>query len=75
MNAANVKLSMRDKWNKLPYDADGDPCFKNLTDGEDCIQGVFTDDEIVILVNRALYAMKYNRETHANRRKKTEETE
>lgn len=80
-NERYVKISMRDRWGKVPLDESGDPAFallgrepKEETDAPfifvPTIRDVFTDEEIVHLVNRALYVMKYQKETHANRRRK-----
>jgi hypothetical protein len=86
-NERYVKITMRDRWDQVPYDDNGDPAFIELGDypqksvGADLfptvrkkIRDVFSDEEIVHLVNRALYVMKYQRETHANRRQSKKET-
>jgi hypothetical protein len=76
-NERYVKISMRDRWDKIPYDNNGDPAFENLFPRSDvkddvAVASVFTYEEIVHLVNKALYTMKYQRETHANRRRNKE---
>lgn len=80
-NERYVKISMRDRWEKIPYDSNGDPAFTALSpegyimSDVPYITELFNHEEIVNLVNKALYVMKYQRETHANRRKaKKEET-
>lgn len=77
-NERYVKVSMKDRWEIIPYDNKGDPKFLLLEPSDYTgeyeailtIRQVFTDEEIVNLVNRALYVMKYQKETHANRRRK-----
>jgi hypothetical protein len=80
-NERYVKISMRDRWEQVPLDTNGDPAFEVLTYAlsgiprgvKPSIVDVFSETEIVNLVNRALYGMKYQRETHANRRRKSKE--
>lgn len=78
-NERYVKISMRDRWERVPYDESGDPAFAWLNCNDEgfpdtslpptvSIEDIFSTQEIVHLVNRALYAMKYQKETHANRR-------
>lgn len=71
-NERYVKISMRDRWDKVPYDKNGDPAFEELFvsfNEKTAVSEVFTNEEIVHLVNRALYVMKYQRETHERRRR------
>lgn len=77
-NERYVKISMKDRWDDIPYDANGDPAFEVLTYAlsgvprgvKPSVIDVFSETEIVRLVNKALYVLKYQRETHANRRRK-----
>lgn len=48
-------------WEAVPTNAIGNPDFQRFED----IAKVFNEEQIVALVNRALYAMNYQRETHA----------
>jgi hypothetical protein len=52
---------LRGKWPSIPLDDDGDPAFGTLKD----VQAVFSDDDICLMCNRALYQAKYMREHHA----------
>jgi len=65
MNATNgngnVNIVMNGR--NIPKNLAGDPCFKALED----IQEVFTEQEIVALVNRALYHKEYMRVHHQKR--------
>lgn len=70
------RFSLKDKWSKIPLDKDGNPRFEDLGWREDgkaiehaplSVCEVFTDEEIVVLVNRELYREKYMVETHRNK--------
>lgn len=77
-NERYIKLPMRERWDKIPLDRNGDPAFEVLTyalsgtarSEKPSVYDVFSEEEIVHLVNKALYGMKYQRETHAARRAK-----
>jgi hypothetical protein len=77
-NERYIKLPMRERWHLVPLDRNGDPAFQTLgvmgalgdKRDEFAVMSVFTPAEIVHLVNKALYGMKYQRETHAARRAK-----
>lgn len=58
MNRKNVTLDMRTRWERVPLDRQGDPHFRSL----EVARALFSDNELVILVNRALYQMKYLKE-------------
>jgi hypothetical protein len=63
---------MKDRWSKVPLDKDGDPAFEELFvsyNEKPSVTQLFTNEEIVHLVNRALYVMNYQRETHARKRR------
>lgn len=71
-NERYVKISMKDRWALVPYDAQGDPAFEELFvsfNEKPSVTQIFTNEEITHLVNRALYVMKYQRETHERRRR------
>jgi hypothetical protein len=57
------KVSLRDKWEKIPVTKEGDPNFTSTKE----LLTVFTREEIVVMVNRWLYAQKYQREHHAKK--------
>lgn len=48
------------KGRAIPRNEGGDPCFKNL----DLMLDVFTPEEVVELVNRALYQLEYQHHAH-----------
>jgi len=64
---------------EIPRNSQGDPAFSNLgrvpkeeSEGPvlnepPTVRCVFTDDQIVALVNRALYQMEYSRKIHRER--------
>jgi hypothetical protein len=55
-----MRLNLRDKWRQIPLDEKGDPCFGDLP----AVNAVFTSEEVVEMVNRQLYAQKYQQESH-----------
>lgn len=67
----NKRLEMRHKWPKVPLSKEGDPAFETLDD----LKRVFDEREIVMLANRALYALKYQREHHKMRYQARKEQE
>jgi hypothetical protein len=74
-----MKISIKDK--VIPRNKDGDPAFTRLeVDNSEVsdpptLMNVFTDGEIVELVNRALYQLEYQARSHADRRQKQLELE
>lgn len=56
---------------ELPRNKQGDPSFTTLEE----LRKMFTDSEIVELVNRALYSLEYQRTAHRNRGRKIREEE
>ncbi len=61
---------------KIPLNAAGDPAFKVLSTQDDltsnkqnpdAVLAVFTPEQVVYLVNKQLYALAYQRETHKQR--------
>jgi hypothetical protein len=56
----NTTLSMKNRWHLLERTEGGDPFVATLK----AARTLFSEDEIVVLINRALYAMNYQRETH-----------
>lgn len=68
----------------IPRNEKGDPTFRSLTwgrltqpanDERPSVLEVFTEPEVVELVNRALYQMEYQRESHRKRGKVKREQE
>lgn len=62
-----VVINLKAKEGLIPRNDDGDPQFLQLwqtTDGQGGVLNVFTDAEVVALVNRALYQMEYQRNSH-----------
>lgn len=55
----NIKLVGRN----IPRNTGGDPDFPTLT----AVRSVFTDEEIVCLVNRCLYQLEYQQRAHLKR--------
>ena len=57
----------------IPRNSKGDPAFTRLICYEkhtpDCLKCVFTDEEIVAMVNRYLYQAFYQLESHKKRAK------
>lgn len=58
-----MKLELKDKWKDMPRNPAGDVAFTYF--GQ--INDMFTTDEIVELVNRALYQLEYQAHAHAKR--------
>jgi hypothetical protein len=75
------------KTRAIPRDTEGDPCFRYLNDahmtalpqpntaGAFHVLGVFSMDEVVELVNRALYQLEYQHQAHKIRGKRIREQE
>jgi len=72
-----IKLKGRD----IPRDENGDACFTWLEesdlagnyDSNTVVLNVFNKDEVVELVNRAIYQLEYQRESHKKRGAKERE--
>lgn len=67
-----MKVSLKDKL--IPLNKDGVPAFTRLFPDEEgdktqqtALSNVFTADEIVELVNRALYQLDYQKQAHRKR--------
>jgi hypothetical protein len=61
-------MEIKLKGRVLPRNEKGDVCFTTLEAGPlDAVRNIFTDQEIVELVNRALYQLEYQRESHRKR--------
>jgi hypothetical protein len=66
-----IEIRLKDK--VIPRNAKGDANFQTMGDeegglpGPDSVRGVFNDAEIVALVNRAIYQMEYQSESHKKR--------
>lgn len=59
------------KGRAIPRRGDGDPSFATLTG----VQSVFKDEEIVELVNRALYQLEYQKAAHRERGRRVRDKE
>jgi hypothetical protein len=68
MANARVVVDLKRVENTIPRNKQGDPAFVALNVGEASrftnTIAVFTPDEVVALVNRAIYQMEYSREAH-----------
>jgi hypothetical protein len=53
-------MQLKGKWNDIPRDENGNPQFHSLKE----LANVFREDEIVALVNRALYHANMQRDSH-----------
>lgn len=67
-------MEIKLKGREMPRSASGDVHFEHFetkseypTTRNDAVRDVFTDEEIVELVNRALYQLEYQRESHRKR--------
>jgi hypothetical protein len=65
----------------IPRNSQGDPAFSNLGNESNSLRDnnsvldVFSPDQIVALVNRALYQMEYSRTSHRERSQKLRDQE
>jgi len=74
-----VVIDLKNVEGLIPRNLQGDPAFSNLgrvpkdestgpiLNEPPTVRHVFTDDQIVALVNRALYQMEYSRKIHRER--------
>jgi hypothetical protein len=71
------------KGRAIPRNASGDPAFRFLEETDEdaasyngpTVLNVFTEQEVVELVNRALYQLEYQHEAHKTRGKRVREEE
>lgn len=72
-------INLKDKADKIPRNEKGDPAFVvsdvSLDDGLLNVRRVFSDAEIVELVNRALYQIEYQKTSHRKRGQKLRDVE
>lgn len=78
-------INLKDKADKIPRNEKGDPAFTSLDPhytlptfehtGTPSLSEVFTKDEIVELVNRALYQIEYQKTSHRKRGQKLRDVE
>lgn len=66
-----MKLELASRWSKMPRNEKGDIEFTSLGPNGlwTSLLGCFTPEEIVELVNRALYQLEYQAASHAKRGK------
>jgi len=72
-----VVIDLKKVEGEIPRSEDGDPAFTELgqtaglysfpEDGTKAVLQVFTPEQVVALVNRALYQMEYSRKIHRER--------
>lgn len=71
MDNSKVTINLKELEGSIPRNAQGDPAFTELTPSGDSenpsVVEVFQPDQVVALVNRALYQMEYSRTAHRNR--------
>jgi hypothetical protein len=76
-----VVIDLKAVEERIPRNGSGDPAFTSLhphdhqDEPEFCVLDVFTVDQVVALVNRALYQMEYSRTSHRNRSQKLRDQE
>lgn len=82
-----VIIDLKSVEGEIPRNPQGDPAFSNLgrvpkeestgpvLNEPPTVRHVFTDDQIVALVNRALYQMEYSRTAHRERSQKLRDQE
>lgn len=66
-----MTLTIQLKGRNLPRNTQGDPDFTLLSD----VLGVFTEAEVVTLVNRALYQLEYQHNAHKTRAQRLRDRE
>ena len=79
-----VVIDLKKVEGEIPRTKGGDPNFTRLFGREEdettpyktpCVLEIFTEDQVVALVNRALYQMEYSRTSHRERSQKLRDQE
>ena len=77
-----VVIDLKKVEGEIPRNAAGDPAFRFIfkddednTTNEAALEDVFTWEQIIALVNRALYQMEYSRTSHRERSQKLRDQE